>query len=284
MIDLFAPMPIEVRREQRSAYHAFIADRDGEVDVNRRTLARRETSMRRFEAPLARLRSMDEQAFSSQYIGFDPRRPPSPEMLLLLALVKVNAAEAFGVHTMFGHVMKRVFEDEDDIELRLLIEETYHTRILLSSACLYGIEVNAPYVPPSALRILIGGIAYTPESIARPLTLASEILGTLLFANLLTCARHVLKDDPELRDSIEERITEVLVDEIGHMSFNRTCLGPLGLAQTRLILPLIAKGLSGFTPELQVLGVMPTAPLSELTKITDPARLPETVRKQAFFA
>ena len=185
---------------------------------------------------------------------------------------------------MFGHVMKRVLADEDDIELMLLIEETYHTRILLSSACLYGIEVSAPYVPPSALRILIGGIAHTPEGISRPLTLASEVLGTLLFANLLMCARRVLKDDPELRDSIEERISEVLVDEIGHMSFNRTCLGPLGLTQARLMLPLLAKGLSNFTPELRALAVMPAAPLLELSKITDPARLPETVRKQAFFA
>ena len=284
MIDLFAPMPIEVRREQRAAYRAFIADRDGEVDVNRRTLTRREAGIKRFEKPLARLRDMDEKAFSSHYAAFDPRRTASPEMLLLLGLVKVNAAEAFGVSKTFGKMMKRALQDDDDLEVVLLIEETYHTRILLSAACLYGIEVDAAYVPPSALRILIGGIAHTPESISRPLTLAGEILGTLLFANLLTQARHVLKDDPELRDTIEERITEVLVDELGHISFNRMCLGPLGLAQTRLLLPLVAKGLSAFAPELQALGVMPTAPLSELSKITDPARLPQSVRQQAFFA
>lgn len=284
MIDLFAAMPIEVRRDQRSAYRAFITDRDGEVDVNRRTLTRREASMKRFETPLARLRGIDEKAFSLQYAGFDPRRKASPEMLLLLALVKVNAVEAFGVSKTFGKMMKRALADEDDLELVLLIEETYHTRILLSAACLYGIEVNAPYVPPSALRVLIGGITHAPESISRPLTLAGEILGTLLFANLLTLARRVLKDDPELADSIEERITEVLVDEIGHISFNRMCLGPLGLAQTRLLLPLIARGLSNCAPELQALGVMPSAQLAELSKITDPARLPQSVRQQAFFA
>jgi len=284
MIDLFAAMPREVRREQRRAYRAFIADRDGEVDVNRRTLARREASMQRFVTPLGWLRSMDERAFSALYTGLDSGKTASPEMLLLLALVKVNAAEAFGVNKTFGKMMKRALEDEDDLELVLLIEETYHTRILLSAACLYGIEVNAPYVPPSALRILIGGIAHTPESLARPLTLAGEIIGTLLLSNLLTTAHSVLKDDPELRDSIEERITEVLVDEIGHISFNRMCLGPLGLAQTRLLLPLVGRGLATLAPELRALGVMPTAPLAELAKITDPARLPQAVRQQAFFA
>jgi hypothetical protein len=180
--------------------------------------------------------------------------------------------------------MKRALQDDDDLEPLLLIEETYHTRILLSAACLYGIEVDSAYVPPSALRVLIGGIAHTPESISRPLTLAGEILGTLLFANLLTVARKVLKDDGELADAVEERIIEVLVDEIGHISFNRMCLGPVGLAQTRVLLPLVVKGMAGFSPELQALGAMPTQPLAELPKIADPARLPEVVRSQAFFA
>jgi len=284
MIDTFAAMPIEVRRAQRKQYRAFIAERDGAVDLNRRTLTKREALMIRHETPLSRLRGMDEQAFALQYESFDAGRRSSPEMLLLLALVKVNAAEAFGVSKTFGRMMKRALHDEDDLEPVLLIEETYHTRILLSSARLYGIEANAAYVPPSTLRVLIGGIAHSPESISRPLTLAGEILGTLLFANLLTVARTILKDDPELADSIEERIIEVLVDELGHISFNRMCLGPLGLAQARLLLPLVAKAMSGFSPELQALGAMPNNPLADLAKIADPARLPEIVRSQAFFA
>lgn len=284
MIETFAAMPPEVRRAQRKQYRAFLAERDGEVDFNRRTLTRREARMRVYERPLPRLRSMDERVFAQQYAGFDPSRRSTPEMLLLLALVKVNAAEAFGVTKTFGKMMKRALQDDDDLEPVLLIEETYHTRILLSSANLYGIEVESAYVPPSALRVLIGGIANTPESISRPLTLAGEILGTLLFANLLTIARKVLKDDPELADAIEERIIEVLVDELGHISFNRMCLGPVGLAQARVLLPLVARGMAGFSPELQALGAMPNNPLLELPKIADPARLPEIVRSQAFFA
>lgn len=284
MIDTFAALPAEVRRARRKEYRAFLAERDGDVDFQRRTLARREARMRSYEKSPARLRSMDEKTFAQHYAAFDARRRPTPEMMLLLALVKVNAAEAFGVTMTFGKMMKRALQDDDDLEPVLLIEETYHTRILLSAARLYGIQVDAPYVPPSALRVLIGGIANTPESISRPLTMAGEILGTLMFANLLTVARKVLPDDPELADAIEERIIEVLVDELGHISFNRMCLGPVGLAQTRLLLPLIAKGMANFSPELRVLGVMPTEPLADLPKIADPARLPEVVRSQAFFA
>ncbi len=256
MIDTFAAMPTEVQKAQRKQYRAFLADRDGEVDFNRRTLTRREARMAKYELPLPRLRNLNEEAFALQYGRFDAKRRSTPEMLLLLALVKVNAAEAFGVSKTFGKMMKRALRDDDDLEPLLLIEETYHTRILLSSAKLYGIEVDAPYVPPSALRILIGGIANTPEGISRPLTLAGEILG----------------------------IIEVLVDELGHISFNRMCLGPLGLAQARMLLPLVARSMAGFSPELQALGAMPNDPLSDLPKIADPARLPEVVRSQAFFA
>jgi hypothetical protein len=284
MIDTFAAMPIEVRKSQRKQYRAFLAERDGEVDFNRRTLARREARMRAYEQPLARLRTLDERTFAQQYERFDASRRSTPEMLLLLALVKVNAAEAFGVSKTFGRAMKRALMDNDDLESLLLIEETYHTRILLSSACLYGIDVKGAYTPPSPLRVLIGGIAHTPESLSRPLVLAGEILGTLLFANLLTGARKVLKDDPELADAIEERIIEVLVDELGHISFNRMCMGPVGLAQTRIILPLVAKSLASIAPEITRLGMMPHNPLVDLPKIADPARLPEVVRKQAFFA
>jgi len=95
-------------------------------------------------------------------------------MLLLLALVKVNSAEAYGVARNFQRTMDRALKNNDDAELRTLCEEGYHTRILLSSANRYGIAVHEPYRPPSALRVLIGGIATAPMAIARPLTLAGD--------------------------------------------------------------------------------------------------------------
>jgi hypothetical protein len=284
MIDTFAALPLEIRKAKREQYRAFLVERDGEVDYGKRTLSHREARMQRFEQPPARVRSMDEQAFALQYSDFDLRRRSTPEMLLLLALVKINSAEAFGVNAGINAKLDAALKGGDDLEPVLMVEEHYHTRILLSAATLYGIEVHAPYEPPSALRILIHGVVHTPESIARPLTLAGEILGTLAFAKLLTTARKVLKDDPELADSVEERITDVLIDELGHISFNRLCLGSVGLAQARLLLPLLARGLSSAMPEARAIGIDPVEVLADLPLIADPSRLPETVRKQAFFA
>lgn len=282
MLDIFAPMKSAARQEHRLAYRKFLADRDGLADVEQRTLSRREQTMSRFLRPLAVERELDRALFAAQYEKFDRTRRTPPEMLLLITLVKVNAAEAFGVNSTYERALRRATAEQDDLELILLIEESYHTKILLSSARLYGMDVQAPYEPPTALRALIGGIASTPEFLSRPLTLASEIFGTLSFLKLLYAARSVLKHDPELRDAVEERLTEVLIDEIGHIAFNRMCLGRAGLAQARAMLPLVARGLRSAMPEFEALGIELSHEGAE--SITTSQSLPEEVRRAAFVA
>ena len=174
MFDLFAAAPKDLRRARLLEYRQYLVDRDGEVNLRERTLSRREETIRKYEARPTLVRDMDEAEFRRQYVSFDRRKPLTPEMLLLLSLVKVNSAEAYGVARNFQRTMDRALKNDDDAELRILIEEGYHTRILLSSANRYGIEVARPYRPPSALRVLIGGIATAPMAIARPLTLAGK--------------------------------------------------------------------------------------------------------------
>lgn len=282
MIDIFSPMNSEARAEQRLAYRSFLANRDGIPDLERRTLSRREENMTRFMRPLASRRELDRTLFGSQFEKFDPARATSPEMLLLITLVKANAAEAFGVDSTYEVALHRATQEQDDLELVLLIEESYHTKILLSTARLYGMDVQAPYTPPTALRALIGGIAHAPEFISRPLILASEILGTLSFLQLLHAARAILKHDPELRDAVEERLTEVLIDEIGHIAFNRMCLGRAGLARARAMLPLVALGFRNTMPEFEALGIRLSCAGAE--SVTTSAALPEAVRRAAFVA
>jgi hypothetical protein len=176
--------------------------------------------------------------------------------------------------------IRRLAKDPDDLELLLLVEETYHTRILLSTSRLYGVEVTAPYTPKAAIKALIGSIATLPEFMARPITLAGEIIATIMFVNLLHLSDRVLKDEPELRDGVQERLMEILVDELGHISFNRMCLGPAGLAQARALVPLVALGLRNAIPEFSALGLSP----SPDTHAIAPTSLPEAARRAAYLA
>jgi hypothetical protein len=286
MLDLFSPLSPEARAENRRAYRSFLADRDGEVDPEGRTLSRREELMERHLRPLANPRPIDRALFDKQYRSFDRRVETPDEMLLLLSTVKLNAAEAYGVGRTFDKTYERAVRENDDVELILQIEEGYHTRILLSSAVLYGMNVSVPFSPSAALRALITGIADMPEVLARPLLLASEILGTVVFLNLLFLARRVLKDDPELRDAYEERIIEILIDELGHVSFNRMCLGSRGLARARFLLPFVSHGLKNSIAEYgtlcRQLGV--ELVLNPDTVVGPRSALPEAVKRSAFLA
>jgi hypothetical protein len=282
MNSVFTALPVEARREQRLAYRDFLASRDGTVDIARRTLSRREESMQRYLAPTANSRAMDRSLFDEQYAHYDPRRKMSREMLLLLALVKINAAEAYGVERMLHPLMARVLRESDDLELILTIEEDYHTKILLSASSLYGMTVTGPYRPRASLRALIGAIATVSHTMSRPVVLVAELLGTIYFLDLLRVAREVLRDLPVVRDAVEERLTDVLIDEIGHVSFNRLCLGSMGLTQARVLCPLVAAGLGDVVPELRTLGLRLGADID--LPLHQRRELPELVRRRAFFA
>jgi hypothetical protein len=283
-MDVFALVPKQDRGPLRADYRAFLAARDGTLDLEARTLSKREERLQRFFVSQgSRSRAIDRDLFDSQYARFDTRRSTPDEVLLLLSLLKVNAAEAFGVSETFDRVFTRAKELDDDTELLLLVEESYHTKILLSAASIYGLEVSTTFTPPAALRALISGILHAPDVVARPLTLAGEILGTMVILNLLEATGRVFRDEPVLRDAIEERLTDVLVDEIGHVSFNRLCLGPAGLAQARLLLPIVATGLGNSVPEIGLLGAAQSRASAERFAATV-RRLPAAVRDNAFFA
>jgi len=282
LVDVFQPLPRDARRESLATYQKFLEARDGTMDLEKRELSRREAGMVRYERPLSTIREMDRDLFARQYAAFDPKAEMTPEMLLLLALVKINAAEAYGVNQSYETVLSRAIKNDDRCELILLCEETYHTRILVSTALCYGVEIKSAYKPPTALRALITTIGKTPMFLSRPLVLASEVLAVLMFTNLLEKSRVVLRHDPELRDGVEERLCEIITDEIGHMSFNRACIGAAGMAQARMLLPMVAIGMSGAFPEMNALGTMSSASGDEVTSLTAGRRLPEQVLRNAY--
>lgn len=280
-MDTFSPISRRARPAILRQYREFLQARDGIVDPANRTLSKREDGMRRFL--VSGDRWIDRELFELQYERFDPRRATSAEMLLLLALVKVNAAEAYGVHRTIDGALARARRSDDATELILLVEEFYHTKILLSAARLYGIDGLGAVRPHFALRALVSSIATVPDFLARPLTLAGEMVGVLVFLQLLDATRTVLKDAPAVRDAMEERLIEILIDEIGHVSFQRLSMGRAGLALTKALLPIVARGLSNAIPEVRALGALPRAPVDSITALARQG-LPDTVRRNAFFA
>jgi len=167
----------------------------------------------------------------------------------------------------------------DKVQLVLSNEETYHTRILLGATQHFGVESpKEAWRPPLLLKVLIGSLAYSPKAIFHPILLGSEIGGIFAFNWLLQAVGRVFKDQPELRESLERRLIEILIDEVGHVAFNRMAVGPTGISVARKLAPYVVEG---NLPDMRGLGW--TADTVKQVEHLDYASLPEEVRRRAFF-
>jgi hypothetical protein len=281
----FAPVAATPREDLLLAYRNFLDERNGALDAQGR-FARREAWLAESRGWRVRHRGeLDPAVFGRQYARFDPSEALSPEALALLAFVKVNAGEAYGVETSrrlrstFAAPPSDLFSQ---IEHTLMAEEDYHTKILVGATQHFGVAVEGAWRPPLSLRLLIGVLIYAPKGLYHPAVLASELGGIYGFQWMLRRVGQVFRDEPELRDAMEQRLIEILIDEVGHVAFNRMAVGPLGLAVARPIARLVLRSALHISPELAALGLGD----EEIRGLDafDYQDLPEEVRRRAFFA
>jgi hypothetical protein len=264
-------------------YMRFIDGRNGTADFERFTFSKREEHMAALGSATTRFTGdFDEALFRRQYDAYDGsiRTPWTTRLLLLLC--KVNAAEAYAVDVMRAAIERQGERPEAQYvaEKVAITEEQYHSRLLVGCAQYFGIEVTeAPKVRP-ILRLMIHGLANLPGRTFHSLILASEGFGLYVLHGLLEATRKILKDHPEVREAVEERIFNVMIDEVGHVTFNRYAAGPLGVRAARKLYPYLQSGLSIGPEYRDVCGYVENLiPLAEF----DFGHLPEEVRRRAFF-
>jgi hypothetical protein len=271
------------REDLLKAYRDFLEQRNGDMDLTK-GFSRREAWLgeaaswgSQFEG------AVDAEAFHRAYGDFREVKHLSLPVLALLTFVKANAGEAYGVE-----VVNRVRQKRQDstqlfhqIERLLSYEETYHTRILIGATQHFGVQVKGAWKPNLQLRLLIGTLAYAPGVFFHPILLASEISGVFVFQWMLKRVGEIFRDQPAVRESMEQRLTEILVDEVGHVAFNRMAVGARGLAAARSMAPGVMRGVIGTTPEYRALGFDENV-LKEMERF-DLHQLPEEVRRRSYF-
>lgn len=227
---------------------------------------------------------LDVARFNRLYGAFDSSEDISEDELALLAFAKVNAGEAYGVEVTSkarAHLMSRP-EPIYQVERILAQEETYHTQILVGAAQHFeGLEVEGAWSPPMPLRVLIFCLAKFPPSLFHPVLLAAEISGVYSFNWLLKRLSTLYPDDPEIRESMERRLIEILIDEVGHIAYNRIAVGPKGLQFAKAMGAQMLEGNAINTPEIPALGFDPSARRDVAS--FDFLDLPEEVRRKAWF-
>lgn len=280
----FGAIPETPRDDLLTDYLDFLERRNGTTDAEKDYPYRERWLQTANSEPIRYEGSVDEGLFARSWTRFDPAAAAQPALVALLAFVKVNAGEAYGVEavSLARHGRPVGSDLMDRVERVLAKEETYHTRILLGATRQFGIsEPKGAWTPPLAVRGLIAALIHAPKSLFHPVLLGAEVGGIFAFNWMLIRVRSIFADQPEVRASLEERLIEILADEIGHVAFNRLAVGPRGMAMARWLAPEVADRAAGETREFKALG-WTKATLADFDRF-DFMSLPEEARRRAFY-
>lgn len=105
--------------------------------------------------------------------------------------------------------------------------------------------------PPSPLtRFMIRQIIRLPRFFSDVTVLCGEIIGVASFMLLRERAAALFADQAAPAQRLQYLLTQLLADEIGHVYYLRSRLGPVRLRLARLLLPVIARSMIKDIPEV----------------------------------
>ena len=113
-----------------------------------------------------------------------------------------------------------------------------------------------------------------------PILLGAEISGVFTMTWLLERMGTLVPGDPAVRESMERRLIEVLIDEVGHVAYNRIAVSQAGVRVAKPMAGMVSLSHDQMTPELVALGY--GAARKRLGSF-DFRDLPEEVRRRAWF-
>jgi hypothetical protein len=240
------------RNGGRDGYLAFLRRRDGEPDLLRHTLSRREELFAALErTPVRSAIPVDREAYLRNMRRRTRIEPGvDARVLWLLATAKANQAERFGVG--LAELYGRVPIEGDPVRLHLHLQETYHTRILADVVAIFGLPVH-PAPPILASRVIIKLLLTAPEDSLLALTGFAEMAGCTLFRALRDRGGELFADEPAVAARIRLLYDEILADELSHVGFIACRQGRTGRALMRSLYRLLGHRLATQMPELVAL-------------------------------
>ena len=251
MSTAFQPMSTTQQTQFRTAYLGHLHTRDGVPDISTKRFDLRERFFDEINAtPTCWVGTppVDQRVFDRNHA----KRAPEPDLdqatLWALATAKTNRAERYGVEYSVEHTNKPAEVLSDPLTY-IQIEEFYHTRILKDALTTIGLHMEVGE-PSLSTRVMVRAMVRLPKSMANVLVLCGEVVGVALFSLLLEKARQLFGAQPEVLARIEALFAQIMVDEVGHVHFVRSGLGPLRLALAKRLLPLVALAVLDDIPEL----------------------------------
>jgi hypothetical protein len=251
MSTLFEPLnPVEKTLFRRS-YLDHLKNRNGHPDRGSHTFQGREQVFVDIKREAVRWQGalpVSPQVFARNNELHVPESGLDPATLWALAVAKINRSEQYGVERGFSGT--RPGDPAEDIEVYIEIEEHYHTRLLAAVLETLGLQMQLR--PPRAFtRWVIKAMISLPESLASIPILISERGASVSFWLLIEKARELFSAQPEVLARIEFLLSEIMVDEVGHLHYIRSRLGPRSLRMAEQMMGVVGGRLLKDLPELE---------------------------------
>jgi len=260
--DPFRKLDEVERREHLDQYKKFLQELDGDVDVVARTLSRRELRFEEFGRKRPESRGDCDLEIVREQLGAGSRKAVDRKTAWLSVAAKANTGESYGVEEELRWIFESgAIPTADELYLRMLMQEGYHTRSLVECCRTAGLEDFALPLPAWNQRVLIHVIMRLPERVRWSLVICAEIVGCVVFQTLLDNC-DVFSDEPEVEARLRTLIAEIIRDEALHVAYLRARLGPRALSLARRLATSIARGAMLDLPQLEALGTKRDAVLA----------------------
>ena len=252
--DPFRPLSDEERQREYEGYLAHLRARDGELDFSRRLLPVREARQRGLEANPIRWRGeLDRDAFYQHF-----HRVGKPELdaktLWILTIAVANEGERFGAEGEMRRFDRMGPHRADPIKLYHVVQEAYHTRLLLEACRCLGLDGLTLMKPRWLHRVIIHAMTYLPDSLRYTFILCGEIVGATVFRLMHETCRF-FPESPEVEARLRGILDEIVHDEALHVAFCRSRLSRRSLRVARALMPIVISVLMRQLPQLKALGI-----------------------------
>lgn len=235
-------------------YRVHLHCRNGEIDLETPKLSERERVFQEKEANPIRRRGppvVDPEVFERNASRHYPEPGLNEATLWALAMTKSNRLESYGIAYALSCLNQKAREPNDPLTY-IELEEYYHTRVLKNALDVVGLEMHLSPPPPTT-RFLLKSMVRLPKAVTNTMILCTEIAGVGAFSMLRDKANEKFNDQPEPLERLNEWYQQILVDEVCHVNYARSKLGPVRLQVAQAMLPMVARSFMNDMPEYKLL-------------------------------
>ncbi len=249
---VFTPLTRAERGAFVAHYREYLRRRDGVPDTTTYTFSVREPEFREFEEnPVVRTGEplVDPAVFDRNANEQDVADEGLDEATLwAVTAARMNRHEQYAIRYLEARG-RYAGGDPEEPTTYIDIEERYHGRLLNDALRTLGLEPR--WRPPSPLtRFMIRQIIRLPRFFSDVTVLCGEIIGVASFMLLRERAAALFADQAAPAQRLQYLLTQLLADEIGHVYYLRSRLGPVRLRLAWLLLPVIARSMIKDIPEV----------------------------------